>query len=84
MARDAKGVELTPDLLPNRIANAVSSGTNSDKQSSFHLGMSLADVEREFIKITLASVSGNKMQAAAVLGISRRALYNKLKRFGML
>ena len=80
----AKGVELTPHLLPNRIANAASSATNSHKQSSFHIGMSLAEVEREYIKMTLASVSGNKMQAAAVLGISRRTLYNKLKRFGML
>jgi DNA-binding NtrC family response regulator len=80
----AKGVELTPDLLPNRIANAGFPATSSHQQSPFHLGMSLAEVEREFIKMTLASVSGNKMKAAAVLGISRRALYNKLKRYDML
>jgi DNA-binding NtrC family response regulator len=41
-------------------------------------------VEKEYIKMTLASVNGNKMKAASALGISRRALYNKLKRFGML
>jgi DNA-binding protein Fis len=38
--------------------------------------MALADIEKEFIKMTPASVSGNKRKAAAILGISRRALYN--------
>jgi DNA-binding NtrC family response regulator len=44
----------------------------------------LADVEKEFINMTIASVGGNKKKAAEVLGVSRRALYNKLKRFGLL
>jgi DNA-binding NtrC family response regulator len=42
--------------------------------------MRLGDVEKEYIRMTLSAVKGNKMQAASVLGISRRALYNKLKR----
>jgi DNA-binding NtrC family response regulator len=42
--------------------------------------MRLGEVEREYIKMTLSSVNGNKMQAASLLGISRRALYNKLRR----
>jgi DNA-binding protein Fis len=33
---------------------------------------------------TISSMNGNKMKAASNLGIRRRALYNKLKRFGML
>lgn len=33
---------------------------------------------------TISSMNGNKMKAASNLRIRRRALYNKLKRFGML
>jgi DNA-binding NtrC family response regulator len=81
----AKGEELTPDLLPARFREQ--NGTQESETSfpfPIHLGMSLADVEKEFISMTLGSVNGNKMKAASVLGISRRALYNKLKRFGLL
>jgi DNA-binding NtrC family response regulator len=81
----AKGAELTPDLLPQRIREADGlENRGSIEQPPIHLGMSLGEVEKEYIKMTLASVNGNKMKAASALGISRRALYNKLKRFGML
>jgi DNA-binding protein Fis len=46
--------------------------------------MSLGEVKKEYLKMTLSSINRNKMKAASILGISRRALYNKLKRFGML
>ena len=81
----AKGFELTKDLLPRRIRDAESCEPDLPvEKSPIHLGMSLGDVEKEYIKMTLASVNGNKLKAASILGISRRALYNKLKRFGML
>jgi DNA-binding NtrC family response regulator len=81
----AKTSELTPDLLPPRIRETeVSSAAEAPSQSPIQVGMPLADIEKEFIKMTLASVSGNKRRAASILGVSRRALYNKLKRFGML
>jgi DNA-binding NtrC family response regulator len=81
----AKGFELTPDLLPQRLRDEDSSGTaRPTERSPIHLGMSLGDVEKEYIKMTLASINGNKLKAASILGISRRALYNKLKRFGVL
>ena len=81
----AKGAELTPDLLPARIRE-IGEGGSHEAQPHYpiQLGMSLADVEKEFIKMTLSSVSGNKMKAASILGISRRALYNKLKRHDLL
>ena len=80
----AKSSELTPDLLPSRIREIDGSSTGDVTQPPIQVGMTLADTEREFIKMTLASVSGNKTKAASILGISRRALYNKLKRFRML
>jgi two-component system, NtrC family, response regulator AtoC len=77
----AKSEELTPDLLPARIRSAAGSAERSDLSNcSIHPGMRLDAVEKEFIRITLAATEGNKKEAAIRLGISRRALYNKLKR----
>jgi DNA-binding NtrC family response regulator len=81
----AKGTELTPDTLPARIRHAEGTGAVRDyEQSAIQVGMTLAEAEKEFIKMTIASVGGNKLKAAKVLGLSRRALYNKLKRQGSL
>ena len=41
----------------------------------------LEDVERQHIVEVLRQVSGNRMKAAKVLGISRRALYRRLDRY---
>jgi two-component system, NtrC family, response regulator AtoC len=81
----AKGQAVTTDLLPARFREQDGAQeAEIPSTSPIHLGMNLAEVEKEFIKLTLASVNGNKMKAASILGISRRALYNKLKRFGLL
>jgi transcriptional regulator of acetoin/glycerol metabolism len=45
---------------------------------------SLEEVERETIIRTLASAGGNKSEAARRLGITRRTLHQKLKRYGMM
>jgi DNA-binding NtrC family response regulator len=79
----AKGEELTHDLLPLRIRAAAE--TNPAVQRfPIHAGMTLDAVEKEFILMTLAATSGNKKEAAQKLGISRRALYDKLKKHGLL
>jgi DNA-binding NtrC family response regulator len=46
--------------------------------------MTLNAVEKELILVTLASTKGNKKEAAQTLGVSRRALYDKLKKHGLL
>ena len=81
----AKGVELTPDLLPERIQDAGASGASRSREHyPFQLGMSLEEVEKEYIRMALSSVNGNKVKVASLLKISRRTLYNKLRRFGLL
>ncbi len=80
-----KSAELTPDLLPARIRHTEETGpVENIEPPPIQLGMTLASVEKEYIKMTIASVSGNKMKAAEILGVSRRALYNKLKRHGLI
>ncbi len=45
------------------------------------VGSSLDDAEREMIRSTLAHTSGNKTQAARILGISLKTMHNKVKKF---
>ncbi|HTN73252.1 MAG TPA: helix-turn-helix domain-containing protein, partial [Methylomirabilota bacterium] len=81
----AKGEELTPELLPTRIRDAGKSDRESLLASfPIHVGMTLEAAEKEFIAMTLASAAGNKKRAASILGISRRSLYDKLKRHKLL
>ena len=42
-----------------------------------------APVKRMIIHATLQSVSGNKTEAAKVLGIAYSTLYEKMKKYGM-
>jgi DNA-binding protein Fis len=46
--------------------------------------MTLAEVEKLLIRQTLAKMTANRAEAAELLGISRRALQYKLKRYGLL
>ena len=43
----------------------------------------LEEVERRYIALVLRQVRGNQTRAAAILGISRKALWEKRKRFGL-
>jgi DNA-binding NtrC family response regulator len=45
------------------------------------VGASIAQAERQLILATLARYGRNKEQTAAVLGVSLKTLYNRLKEF---
>ncbi|HXK29842.1 MAG TPA: helix-turn-helix domain-containing protein, partial [Candidatus Binatia bacterium] len=79
------GAELTPDLLPGRIREAGQTVQDAPPSPPpIHVGMSLDDAEKQLITLTLSSVGGNKLKAATILGISRRTLYDKLKKYRVL
>ena len=44
---------------------------------------SLKDVEQTYIRYVLDQVSGSQVRAAAILGISRKALWEKRRRYGI-
>ena len=46
-------------------------------------GITIEEAERELIKSTLATVGGNREEAANMLGIGERTLYRKLDRYGL-
>jgi DNA-binding NtrC family response regulator len=81
MARDE---ELTVDLIPERIREATDSAPQvAASRLSLSPGMTLKAVEKEVIAMTLAVTRGNRKEAARKLGISRRALYNKIAQYGL-
>lgn len=48
------------------------------------VGFSLDEVEKAYVLKTLATCGHNKTRTAKVLGISRKALYDKMERWGLL
>ena len=80
----ADSKEITPELVPQRIRSLSGHGGRSSEFScAVSAGATLGAVERDLIQMTLASANGNKKLAASILGISRRALYNKMHRHHM-
>jgi len=71
---------IAPDHLPAFLREHEHVGPSFTVQ----VGTPIADVEKLLIQRTLAQVTTNRTEAARVLGISRRALQYKLKRYGLL
>jgi transcriptional regulator with PAS, ATPase and Fis domain len=68
------GKLIEADELPDPIRVAVSLQRRREKPHS------LAEVEAEYVEEILAAAKGNKTEAARILGISRKNLYEKLAR----
>jgi DNA-binding NtrC family response regulator len=76
MSRDAS---LTPESLPPRFGD-VEAQTG---RVSFQLGTSLDEIERTMVIRALEATHNNRKEAAKLLGISRRVIYNKLRKHGL-
>jgi len=70
----ATGKRIEADDLPDSIYAAVNLQRRRERRQS------LAEVEAEYVEEILASTKGNKTEAARILGISRKNLYEKLAR----
>lgn len=68
--------EILPEHLPPKFRKA----TKDRPTVEFEIGTPLDKVEREMIMRALAISNNNRTRAAELLGISRRAIYNKLKK----
>jgi DNA-binding NtrC family response regulator len=73
---------LTVDLLPDHLGSAPEKPLAKPTGIACP-GMTLREMEREHLTRALAATGGNKQATAQRLGISRRALYNKLQRYGL-
>ena len=72
----ANGAQIQAEDLPEAMRAAVLLKQRGKQRQT------LAELEADYINETLAAVGGNKSEAARLLGISRKNLYEKLARYG--
>ena len=77
----ARGTLLTPADLPG-LAD-VPAAAPPLPPGALAAGMTVDEMERKLIDVTLSHTGGNKTKAAALLGISVKTLHNKLKAAGL-
>ena len=79
------GHVITAEQLPKEIAATALAAP--EPEVSFHIpqtGLRLSDLERKLVEEALELAEGNQVQAARLLGISRDAFRNRLKKHGLL
>jgi DNA-binding NtrC family response regulator len=82
----ARGQEIDLEHLPEDIAGGSRSleRTSNQQPGPFHsLQAAIKEFEREYLLRALERAHGNKSEAAALLGISRKNLWEKLRAFGI-
>lgn len=81
----AKNGEITPDLLPDEIRDnqPVTSGQHEISVSGKELKEVAEQAEKEAIMNALHTAGNNKSEAARLLNIDRKTLYNKIRQFGI-
>jgi DNA-binding NtrC family response regulator len=75
----ARGSRLTPDDLPERIRTTGEAAAAIARAQE--RGLTLRELEREYILETLRRAGGNKSRAAEILGLDRKTLYRKLDEY---
>ncbi len=77
------GTVPAPPLLPAPDSSAEAPAEAPEVGQSLGALGTLEEMEQRYIREVLASVSGNRSQAARVLGISRSTLQDKIRRYGL-
>lgn len=72
------------EILPREIQKPQPAVIVNDDEYIFDSEMSLAEMERQMIEKALEKTGGNQLQAAKILDISRHAMRNRMKKFGLL
>ena len=72
-----------PEQLAPSFNPAPTAGPKARPMNTGEAPAPLEEIEREHILDVLRQVNGNRMAAAKLLGISRRALYRRLERHNL-
>jgi DNA-binding NtrC family response regulator len=83
VAAMSRGPELEARFLPMPLRGTVQGGPALERKTQPFDGWTLAEVEREMIKRALDATGGHRGRAAQQLGITPRALYDKIRRLGL-
>ena len=80
------GPVIKPSVVQSVLESNPQKPASADAGHPFvqiRVGQSLQEAERELLQRTLDFVKGNKKQAAEILKISLKTIYNKLKQYGI-
>ncbi|MCE0558023.1 sigma-54 dependent transcriptional regulator [Motilimonas sp. 1_MG-2023] len=77
----ANAVNVSADSEPANLQYVAPSAPITAVETSITVGQTIDELEKELIYKTLASVEGNKTNAAKMLGISTKTLYNRLNAY---
>lgn len=80
---DYDGVLDLDDLPPDMFGDDTSAADAGGQGLSDLVGKSISEIEGLFIAETLKFTSGNREEAASVLGIGERTLYRKIKEYNL-
>lgn len=75
--------ELSPDTLGLQFSLSDKRDSGGSSAAPVSLQQAVQDAERRAIQQALIITGGNRTQAAALLGIGRRTLYDKLDEYGI-
>ncbi len=76
-------VRMLRDLIVENLPARHGAGEVHDSDSGASIP-TMEEMEEELIRKTLASVAGNRREAARRLGVGERTLYRKLKKYGVI
>jgi transcriptional regulator of acetoin/glycerol metabolism len=75
--------DISKIMISNSFAGLSDENSNIHIDSSRTLKEDLAEVDKKKIESTLEKCDGNVSKSAALLGISRETLHNKVRRYGI-
>jgi DNA-binding NtrC family response regulator len=83
--RRAAALATGPEIGPAALQGSPSSELPlaESAPSLLRPGLSLGDMERKLVEITLEATGGNRSRAAELLGVSLRTVRNKVRSYGL-
>ncbi|MCB0723741.1 MAG: sigma-54-dependent Fis family transcriptional regulator [Ignavibacteriae bacterium] len=71
------------EVLDEKNFKFLKTGTENEDEFNIDLNMELKDLEKNYIQKVLEENGWNKLQAANILGIDRKTLYNKIRLYNI-
>jgi transcriptional regulator of acetoin/glycerol metabolism len=68
-------------VTPAHLSARIKPGRGNKGQVVLPVGTSFEEAERELLRKTLQATGNNRRHAAALLGVSRSTLYNKIRKY---
>lgn len=79
----AVALGINPEIMPEDLPPAIRMRELSHPRDSIPSGLTLQELERDYIAKVMERTGGHQLRTARILGIDRRTLYRKLIKYGL-